>query len=165
MTASNESESERTTIIDRTLQGQVRSPCGNICGMRRVCFKPGICSRKVALAMAGVFAVASAASAHTQFLVKYSVFCSDNEKLCIRGQVTYNDHRNSIRVEGRIPKTYQAGLASLRFRGTTPGGQTVHTALDFKVDGRYSELVNTVIIPAPPNQADWTMTAFYFTPD
>jgi hypothetical protein len=107
----------------------------------------------------------SALLAHTTVLVKNQLFCDEEKQLCIQGWIAYEDHFNTIRIDGELAERSLAGTISLRFSGTTRGGEPVSARMEFRIDGRYKEIIINSIVPDAPKRTRWTMDAFYFTAD
>ncbi len=107
----------------------------------------------------------SALLAHTTVLVKNQLFCDEEKQLCIQGWIAYEDHFNTIRIDGELAERSMSGTISLRFSGTTRGGEPVSARLEFRIDGRYKEIIINSIVPDAPKRTRWTMSAFYFTAD
>ncbi|MCZ6560979.1 MAG: hypothetical protein O6931_08860 [Gammaproteobacteria bacterium] len=107
----------------------------------------------------------SALLTHTTVLVKNQLFCDEEKQLCIEGWIAYEDHFNTIRIDGQLAERSVPGTISLRFSGTTRGGEPVSARLEFRIDGRYQEIIINSIVPDAPKRTRWTMDAFYFTAD
>ena len=103
--------------------------------------------------------------AHTFVLVKNQLFCDEEKQLCLQGWIAYENHFNTIRIDGRLAERSVPGTISLRFSGRTRAGEDVSARLDFRIDGRYHEIIKASIVPDAPLRTRWTMTAFYFTAD
>ena len=103
--------------------------------------------------------------AHTFVLVKNKLFCDEEKKLCIQGWIAYENHFNTIRVDARLAERSVPGTISLRFSGTTRAGEAVSARLEFRIDGRYQEIIKASIVPDAPSRTHWTMSVFYFTAD
>lgn len=103
--------------------------------------------------------------AHTTVLVKNQLFCDEEKQLCIQGWIAYENHFNTIRVDARLAERSVPGTISLRFSGTTRAGEAVSARLEFRIDGRYHEIIQASIVPDAPLRTRWAMTAFYFTAD
>lgn len=103
--------------------------------------------------------------AHTTVLVKNQLFCDEEKQLCIQGWIAYENHFNTIRIDARLAERSVPGTISLRFSGTTRAGEAVSARLDFRIDGRYHEIIQAFIVPDAPLRTRWAMTAFYFTAD
>ncbi len=102
---------------------------------------------------------------HTFVLVENHLFCDEEKQLCLHGWIAYEDHFNTIRVDGQLAERSVPGTISLRFSGTTRAGESVSARLDFRIDGRYMEIIKASIVPDAPVRTRWTMTVFYFTAD
>ncbi len=103
--------------------------------------------------------------AHTTVLVKNQLFCDEEKQLCIQGWIAYENHFNTIRVDARLAERSVPGTISLRFSGTTRSGEAVSARLEFRIDGRYHEIIKAYMVPDAPSRTRWTMSAFYFTAD
>jgi len=103
--------------------------------------------------------------AHTTVLVKNQLFCDEEKQLCIQGWIAYEDHFNTIRIDGELAERSLSGTISLRFSGMTRAGEPVSARMEFRIDGRYKEIIISSIVPDAPKRTRWTMNAFYFTAD
>ena len=121
-------------------------------------------ARRAALLIFLLF-FSAALPAHTSVLVKNQLFCDEEKLLCIQGWIAYEDHFNTIRIDGHLAERSVPGTISLRFSGTTRAGEPVSARLEIRIDGRYREIIKGSFVPDAPKRTRWTMTAFYFTPD
>ncbi len=103
--------------------------------------------------------------AHTTVLVKNRLFCDEEKQLCILGWIAYEDHFNTIRIDGQLAERNVPGTVSLHFSGTTRTSESVSAKMEFRIDGRYREIIKNSIVPDAPSRTRWTMTVFYFTAD
>ncbi len=117
------------------------------------------------LLLAILLSFSPALLAHTFVLVKNQLFCDEEKQLCLQGWIAYENHFNTIRVDGQLAERSVPGKISLRFSGTTPAGESVSARLEFRIDGRYQEIIKASIVPDAPTRTRWTMNVFYFTAD
>lgn len=115
--------------------------------------------------LAILLSFSTALPAHTSVLVKNQLFCDEEKQLCIQGWIAYENHFNTIRVDARLAERSVPGTISLRFSGTTRAGEAVSARLEFRIDGRYHEIIKASIVPDAPSRTRWTMSVFYFTAD
>ena len=120
---------------------------------------------RLGILLAILLASSPALLAHTTVLVKNQLFCDEEKQLCIQGWIAYEDHFNTIRIDGELAERSLSGTISLRFSGTTRAGEPVSARMEFRIDGRYREIIINSIVPDAPKRTRWTMNAFYFTAD
>ena len=126
-------------------------------------YRPADIGRGLLLAM--LLSFSPALLAHTFVLVKNQLFCDEEKQLCLEGWIAYEDHSNTIRVDGQLSESSVPGTISLRFTGTTRAGEAVSARLNFRIDGRYKEIIKASIVPEALSRTRWSMSVFYFTPD
>lgn len=113
---------------------------------------------------AGAALAWTCAGAHTGYLLHDELLCDENRRLCIRGWLIHDPHRNEIALDARLQRTATPGTVTISLDGVTPGGQPVTTAVSVEVRGHYSEIIHAKIIPQWPFETQWVVRALRFEP-
>lgn len=106
----------------------------------------------------------SFAGAHTGYLLHDERLCDESGRICIRGWLIHDPHRNQIELNARLEHDAQPGTITIALDGLTPGGQPVTTSLSVEVRGHYSEIIHAKIIPQWPFETIWEVRMMRFEP-
>lgn len=121
-------------------------------------------SLSVALLLSAFAASTAGAGPSETILGKNAVFCDDGNRVCLRGTLTYYANPRLLELRSRVQRAEGPGLLSIRLVGQNTDGYTRRTTLEVRIDGHYSEIVNSKLITDHPDVYRWKIDSVSFTP-
>ncbi len=103
--------------------------------------------------------------AATETIAQGSSLCDASGIVCMNGKITYSRGEKSISINGRLRKTHGPGLLSFQLQGITPIKEIIVHAVDFDIEGKYSEIIRTKFRPPLSSQTEWSLKEIIFIPN
>ena len=111
-----------------------------------------------------LLAAAAAGASGFRFLVEDETLCADDERLCIRGSLSYEPNPRLVDFRGRVTATAEPGEFVLVLVGHQRDGTRRYAEMRLAVKGKYSEVVSQRMIPDWPDIDDWALDHVAFRP-
>jgi hypothetical protein len=96
---------------------------------------------------------------------KNALFCDADERVCLRGTLTYYANPRLLDLRSRVQRAEGPGLLMIRLVGRNADGHTRRTILEVRIRGDYSEIVNTRLITDHPDVYSWQIDSISFESD
>ena len=113
----------------------------------------------------GALAVSAASAGPGETIIgRNVVFCDGANRVCLRGTLTYHANPRLLELRSRVQRGDGPGLLSIRLVGRSTEGHTRRTTLEVRLEGRYSEIVNTKLITDHPDVYRWELDSIGFEP-
>jgi hypothetical protein len=118
----------------------------------------------VALMLAALAVSTANAGPRETIIGKNAVFCDDGNRVCLRGTLTYYANPRLLELRCRVQRATGPGLLRIRLVGRNGDGHARRTTLEVRVEGRYSEIVDTKLITDHPDVYHWELDSVGFEP-
>ena len=115
-------------------------------------------------AIFATIAVGANAGPSETIIGKNALFCDDNDRVCLRGTLSYRANPRMLDLRSRVQKASGPGLLKIRLVGENADGHTRRTTIEVKIRGRHSEIVNTRLITDHPDVYRWEVDSISFEP-
>ena len=97
-------------------------------------------------------------------LGKNALFCDEQDRVCLRGTLTYRANSRLLELRSRVQRTVGPGVLKIRLVGENADGHIRRTTIDLRIRGDYSEIVNTRLITDHPDVYSWDLDSISFEP-
>ena len=95
---------------------------------------------------------------------KNAVFCDDQDRVCLRGTLTYHANPRLLDLRSRVQRAVGPGVLKIRLVGENADGHTRRTTIEVRIRGDYSEIVNSRVITDHPDVYSWELDSISFEP-
>jgi hypothetical protein len=115
--------------------------------------------------VSNLFAVPAVMAGPSETIIgKNALFCDDQDRVCLRGTLTYRANPRLLELRSRVQRTVGPGLLKIRLVGENADGDTRRTTIELRIRGDYSEIVNTRLITDHPDVDSWELDSISFEP-
>lgn len=94
-------------------------------------------------------------ASETHYLIRNKLFYSSNEKICIRGTLSYEVNPRLLHLRGRVQSVSGPGLLRIHLLGKNLLGHQHSTEMELSLRGNHSEIINFKMIPDYPDVVSW----------
>lgn len=120
----------------------------------------------VSIILLSLFAVPAAMAGPSETIVgKNALFCDEQDRVCLRGTLTYHANPRLLELRSRVQRTVGPGLLKIRLVGENADGHIRRTTIELRIRGQYSEIVNTRLITDHPDVYSWELDSISFEPE
>ena len=110
-----------------------------------------------------IFAATTTVAGPSETLIgKNELFCDEDERVCLRGTLTYHANPRLLELRSRVQRAEGPGLLKIRLVGQNADGHTRRTTVEVRIRGDYSEIVNTRLITDHPDVYSWELDSISF---
>lgn len=122
--------------------------------------------RRVSIAVfLSLFVATTAVAGPSETIIgKNALFCDENERVCLRGTLTYRANPRLLDLRSRVQRAAGPGLLKIRLVGRNADGHTRRTTMEIRIRGDYSEIVDTKLITDHPDVYSWQLDSISFEP-
>jgi hypothetical protein len=119
----------------------------------------------VSVLFLGLLSISAALAGPTETIIgKNALFCDDQDRVCLRGTLTYRANPRMLELHSRVQRTVGPGLLKIRLVGENADGHTRRTTIEVRIRGEYSEIVDTRLITDHPDVYSWELDSIAFEP-
>ena len=112
-----------------------------------------------------LFASPAATAGPSETIIgKNALFCDEQDRVCLRGTLTYRANPRLLELRSRVQKTAGPGVLKIRLVGENADGHVRRTTIELRIRGDYSEIVNTRLITDHPDVYSWDLDSISFEP-
>lgn len=120
----------------------------------------------VSIILLSLFAVPAAMAGPSETIIgKNALFCDEQDRVCLRGTLTYHANPRLLELRSRVQRTVGPGLLKIRLVGENADGHIRRTTIELRIRGQYSEIVNTRLITDHPDVYSWELDSISFEPE
>ncbi len=118
-----------------------------------------------ATVLLGLFSTPLALAEPSETIIgKNALFCDDDDRVCLRGTLTYRSNPRLLDLRSRVQRATGPGLLKIRLVGENADGHTRRATLEVEIRGHYSEIVNARLVTDHPDVYSWALDSIGFEP-
>ena len=119
----------------------------------------------VSVLVLSLLAPSAAMAGPTKTIIgKNALFCDEQDRVCLRGTLTYHANPRLLELRSRVQRTVGPGVLMIRLVGENADGHVRRTTIELRIRGDYSEIVNTRLITDHPDVYRWDLDSISFEP-